>query len=76
MDDLTALTTRRSAILTEIAALVPANSGGRPNVNGGGAGTVDHVGYKDGLYRELDNINKQIDIMSGPWEVPMEGRPS
>jgi hypothetical protein len=70
------LTTRKSAILAELAALSSSTAGGRPNINSGGAGTVDHVGYKDGLYRELKEINAQLDILQGPWEVALEGRPS
>lgn len=74
--DLENLQLRRSAILAELAALSSFTAGGRPNVNGGGAGTVDHVGYKDGLYRELKEINSQIDILQGPWELSLEGRPA
>lgn len=74
--DLENLQTRRSAILAELAALSSSAAGGRPNINGGGAGVVDHVGYKDGLYRELKEINAQIDVMQGPWEQALEGRPA
>lgn len=57
-DDLANLKTRRSQIYSELAAMTPnsAQPGGRPS----GGGNLDHVGYKDGLYRELSQINKQI----------------
>jgi hypothetical protein len=74
--DLENLQTRKSAILAELAALSSSAAGGRPNINGGGMGVVDHVGYKDGLYRELKEINAQIDLAQGPWEIPLEGRPA
>lgn len=75
-DDLTNLLTRRSNILNELAALSSSTPGGKPNVQGGGAGTVDHVGYKKSLYEELELLNRQIDMIQGPWEVPLEGRPA
>lgn len=50
------LLTRRSAICAELAALTATAAGGKPNASGG-SGAVDHVGYKDGLYRELETIN-------------------
>jgi hypothetical protein len=74
--DLENLQTRKSAILAELAALTSSTAGGRPNINGGGMGVVDHVGYKRGLYDELKEINSQIDVLQGPWEVPLEGRPA
>ena len=69
------LIARRDAIAVELAALGVQKAGGLPNTTGAGAGT-DHVGYKDGLYRELAEINRQIAAArsSGggdgtPWEV-------
>jgi hypothetical protein len=50
------LKTRRAAICVELAALTATTAGGKPN-GSGGSGSVDHVGYKDGLYRELKEIN-------------------
>lgn len=69
------LIARRDAISAELAALNTSKAGGLPNTAGAGAGT-DHVGYKDGLYRELRELNQQITDAraSGggdgdPWEV-------
>lgn len=56
-----ALKTRRDAIAAELAILAKNRPGGKPNsANGGGATTVDHVGYKDGLYRELKALDELI----------------
>jgi hypothetical protein len=70
--DLDNLKTRRTAIYTELAALDATKAGGKPNASGGSA-AIDHVGYKDGLYRELRELNEQINIAAaaadGPWEV-------
>jgi hypothetical protein len=73
--DLDNLTTRRSAIYAELAAL-SGTADDSPNVNGGGAGTVDHTGKIDQLYRELKELNAQIDLQQGPWELSLEGRPA
>lgn len=58
--DLDNLLTRRSTILAELAAISVQTPGGRPNIGGGAGGLVDHVGYKDGLYRELAELNRLI----------------
>mgnify|MGYP001564194900 CR=1 FL=1 len=72
--DLENLATRRSAILTELAALIATAAGGKPNSTAGG---IDHVGYKDGLYRELKTINDLIGTLTmtaeGPFEVITQG---
>jgi hypothetical protein len=52
--DLENLKTRRSAIYAELAALAAGKAGGNPNQKDVG---IDHAGYKDGLYRELREIN-------------------
>lgn len=69
------LIARRNAIAAELAALGVSKAGGLPNTGGAGAGT-DHVGYKDGLYRELRELNQQIADARAtgggegdPWEV-------
>lgn len=53
------LTTRYANIASELAALDSSEAGGKPNVSGEGGG-VDHVGYKDGLYREMEGIEKRL----------------
>lgn len=63
------LIARRNAIGEELAALTASKAGGLPN----GAGNVNHVGYKDGLYRELREINRQISQLQGPVEVESYG---
>ena len=67
------LIARRNAIGVELAALSTTKAGGLPNASGAGTG-IDHVGYKDGLYRELEQINKQISMLDsdGAWEVTSE----
>lgn len=65
------LTARRNAIAAELAAMSATAAGGKPNASATG---VDHVGYKDGLYRELGELNKLIAAAggsttdNGPWE--------
>lgn len=73
--DLENLQTRRTAILEELAALNTSLPGGRPNISGAGAGSVDHVGYKRGLYEELEKLDRLIGIAEGPWETATEGHP-
>lgn len=64
------LITRRDAICSELAALTSSKAGGAPNTSGGES--MDHVGYKDGLYRELDKINQQLAQLGGDWELSSE----
>ena len=73
MADVDNLIARREAVTAELAALSASAAGGRPNISGGGMGTVDHIGYKDSLYRELRELNILIDQAQGPWELPVEG---
>jgi hypothetical protein len=56
---LTGLRTRRDAISAELAVLNASAAGGKPNADGTGV-NVDHVGYKDALYRELKELNGLI----------------
>ena len=63
------LKTRRDAIGDELAALTSSLAGGKPNTTI--AGATDHVGYKDGLYRELKEVEALIDkheATDEPWE--------
>lgn len=69
------LITRRDAVAAEIATIDSTNPGGRPNISGGGQGTVDHAGYKRGLYEELRLLNEQIAALEDPWEISVEGLP-
>jgi hypothetical protein len=70
--DLENLQTRRSAILAELAAIDTSSAGGLPNSQAGG---IDHIGYKRGLYEELEKINQMIAAAEGPWEVISELQP-
>lgn len=67
------LITRRNAIGVELAALSTTQAGGLPNESGAGT-SIDHVGYKDGLYRELAEITSLISQLDsdGAWEVTSE----
>lgn len=60
------LQARRATICAELATLTANNgqAGSRPNTGSTDGGTsVDHVGYKDGLYRELKEIDALIRSM-------------
>jgi hypothetical protein len=51
--------------------LSSSTAGGKPNSSQGG---IDHVGYKNSLYEELDMITKQLaTAYSEPYEVVVEG---
>lgn len=65
------LKTRRDAIYAELAALTSTAAGGTLNTSGQGA-SADHVGYKDGLYRELKEIGSLIASAGGVAEVTSE----
>lgn len=66
------LLTRRSAILTELAALTSSSAGGGLNHTALGR-SFDHVGYKDGLYRELEMIKGLISAAEGPVDDSVQG---
>lgn len=66
------LEARRNTICQELADLDGTKQGGKANASG--SASVDHVGYKDGLYRELAQINEQIAALGGPAEVVTYGR--
>lgn len=69
--------TRYNAIWAELAALDATKAGGKPNAAGGGD-TINHVGYKDGLYRELESLEKRFPILKtevdGAGMAPFEVR--
>ncbi len=79
------LLARRAAICAELASLSSTAAGGKPNTSGDGV-NVDHVGYKDGLYRELAELDRMIkqtreiqdyaDGTDGPFEIDVRGVPS
>lgn len=61
------LLTRRSAILSELAAMDSTKAGGLPNAQGGGDMVkIDHVGYRKSLYEELAMINSALSAIQGP----------
>lgn len=70
------LTARRAAIAVQLAALSATAAGGKPNAAATG---IDHVGYKDGLYRELEMLDRLIANAggavtdNGPWEESVIG---
>lgn len=68
--DLENLQTRKSAILTELAAIDADTAGGLPNSQASG---VDHQGYKAGLYAELREIDSLIASAEGPWQEESQG---
>ena len=65
--------TRQAAIYVELAAIDATKAGGNPNSSLDGGG-VDHVGYKDGLYRELKFIEERLGVME-PVEIETIGLP-
>lgn len=66
------LVTRRSAILAELAAMTSTSAGGGLNHTALGR-SFDHVGYKDGLYRELAMIKEQLGALEGPIDDSVQG---
>jgi len=70
--DLENLLARRSAILAELAALTSTSAGGGLNHTALGR-SFDHVGYKDGLYRELAQIKELIGSLEGPIDDSVQG---
>jgi len=72
--DIENLLTRRSAILTELAAMSTGTAGGLPNLEGGGDMVkVDHVGYRKSLYDELRDIDSLIASIQGPTISEWQG---
>jgi hypothetical protein len=54
----TGLQARVEHIWAELEALDINAAGGKPNASG--QPSIDHVGYKDGLYRELESIKALV----------------
>lgn len=63
--DLENLEAIRSLVIQRLADLDR-----KPNASG--SNTIDHVGEKDSLWRELREINAQIATAGGPFEVTSE----
>jgi hypothetical protein len=57
------LETRYAAVAAELAALDTSKAGGLPNVSS--TDTIDHVGYKMGLLKELETLREQIEEIDG-----------
>lgn len=62
-----AIQARMTAIYLELAALDSTKPGGLPNSSGGGD-SIDHIGYKDALYRELEKLRELLPLADGCWE--------
>lgn len=67
MSDLDNLLTRRTNVIAELAAMNPTASGGKPSYTIDGQ-QVDHVAYRQSLYDELNELNRQIANLQGPFE--------
>lgn len=70
--DLENLQTRRSAILVELAAVSPSTAAGKVNHTALGR-SFDFVGYKKGLYDELEYIEQRIAALEGPIDDSVQG---
>jgi hypothetical protein len=70
--DLDNLLTRRANILTELAALSPSASGGKPTYSLDGQ-EVDHTRYRLSLYEELSALDRQLTSLEGPFETRGRG---
>lgn len=70
------LITRRDNIATELAAMTSTSEGGRASYSVDGQ-SVSHTEYKDGLYRELREINQALAAIdaqeNGPFELLTQG---
>jgi hypothetical protein len=65
--ELELLKIRRAAVVAQLSAMTSTSIGGKPDAGGGGE-AVQHVQYKDALYRELENIDRLIERAT-PWEI-------
>ena len=77
IDDLKA---RRATVAAQLAAMSLGTVGDKPNANTADGGTtVDHVGYRDSLYRELKmldelilnagKVEEALANQDGSWEI-------
>ncbi|MCC9608522.1 hypothetical protein LOC68_09850 [Blastopirellula sp. JC732] len=73
LQQLEALETRRDTLLTQIAALTESEIGGGPDTSGGGE-HVQQVAYRQSLYEELEQIERSLSLLRGPWIVRRQGR--
>lgn len=64
--ELELLKVRRLAVVTQLSAMVSTTTGAKPDASGGGE-SVQHVAYKDALYRELKDLDTLIERAT-PWE--------
>jgi hypothetical protein len=80
MSVLALLKTRRNYVATQISEITKTTLGGKPNANTADGGTtIDHVAYRDSLYRELRELDAAIqreavvaaalDDSDGSWEI-------
>jgi hypothetical protein len=67
MSDIDLLLTRRSNVIAELAAIDASANGGKPSYSIDGQ-QVDHVAYRQSLYDELRELNRQISVLQGPFE--------
>lgn len=65
------LATIRSNIL---ATLATESANPKPTYSIAGQ-NVDWNGYRNSLMQQLKDINAQMDAISGPWEVAVQGLP-
>lgn len=66
--DIDNLVATRSALIAKLnAAMLGTGPGGIPNAQG--AGSVDHMGYIRELRAMLNDLNEQISILGGPFEL-------
>lgn len=67
------LLTRRDAVLQQLAEMAATSPGGLPNTSGTGD-HIDHVGLRQSLYAELNEIDSLLARMEGPRESISQGR--
>ncbi|PQO45862.1 hypothetical protein [Blastopirellula marina] len=73
VEQIEALESRRDALLAQIAALTASEVGGGPDTAGSGD-HVQQVAYRKSLYEELEQLQRSIGLLRGPWIVKRQGR--